>query len=94
MQFHNLTTSALHGNYHETDPTFFGASGVENHSTRLRALTHHLNSDFSSYVRDNGQKRKVVSGELDEDSVSMEPEEVQLLVTEREMRELVKEVRS
>ncbi|CAD6592824.1 MAG: hypothetical protein ASARMPREDX12_006514 [Alectoria sarmentosa] len=92
MQFHNLTTSALHGNYHETDPTFFGASGVENHSTRLRALTHHLNSDFSSYVRDNGQKRKVVSGELDEDSVSMEPEEVQLLVTEREMRELVKEI--
>lgn len=94
MQFHNLTTSALHGNYHETDPTFFGASGVENHSTRLRALTHRLNSDFSSYMRDNGQKRKVVSGELDEDSESMEPEEGQLLVTEREIREWVKEVRS
>ena len=94
MRFHNLTTSALHGNYHETDPTFFGASGVENHSTRLRALTHRLNSNFSSCMRDNGQKRKVVSGELDEDSESMEPEEGQLLVTEYEMREWVKEVRS
>ena len=94
MQFHNLTTSALHGNYHETDPTFFGASGVETHSTRLRALTHRLNSDFSSYMRDNGQKRKVVSDALDEDSESMEPEEGQLLVTEREMREWVKEVRN
>ena len=94
MQFHNLTTSALHGNYHETDPTFFDASGVENHSTRLRALTHRLNSDFSSYMKDNGQKRKVVSDELDEDSEPMEPEEGQLLVTEREMREWVKEVRS
>ena len=94
MQFYNLTTSALHGNYHATDPTFFGASGVENYSTRLRALTHRLNSDFSSYMRDNGQKRKVVSDELDEDSEPIEPEEGQLLVTEHEMREWVIEVRS
>ena len=94
MQFHNLTTSALHGNYHETDPTFFGVSGIENHSTRLRALTHRLNSEFSSYMRDNGQKRKVLSGELDEGSESMEPEDGQLLVTELEMREWVKEVRN
>ena len=94
MQFHNLTTSALHGNYHETDSTFFHTSGVDNHSTRLRALTHRLNSDFSSYMRDNGQKRKVVSDELDEDSEPIEPEEGQLLVTESEMREWVKEVRS
>ena len=95
MQFHNLTTSALHGNYHETDPTFFGESGVENHSTRLRALTHRLNSEFSSYMRDNGQKRKVVSGRFDEGSESMESEEEgQLLVTEREMRDWVKEVRN
>ncbi len=95
MQFYNLTTSALHGNYHETDPTFFDKNGVEIHSTRLRALTHRLNSEYSNYMRENGQKRKVVSGELDEGSESMEPEEEgQLLVTEREMREWVKEVRS
>ena len=37
---------------------------------------------------------QVVSGELDEDSESMEPEEGQLLVTECEMREWVKEVHS
>ena len=84
----------LHGNYHETDPTFFHTSGVDNHSTRLRALTHRLNSDFSSYMRDNGQKRKIVSDELDEDSEPIEQEEGQLLVTESEMREWVKEVRS
>ena len=46
------------------------------------------------YMRDNGQKRKVVSDELDEDSEPIEPEEGQLLVTESEMREWVKEVRS
>ena len=87
MRFHNLTTSALHGNYYKTNPTFFGASRIENYSTRLRALTHRLNSDFSSYIGDNGQKRKVVSGEFDKDSESIEPEEVQLLVTECKIRE-------
>ena len=92
MQFHNLTTSALHGNYHETDPTLFGATGVENHSTRLRALTHRLKSDYTSYIRDNRQKREVVSDELGEDSEPIEPEEGQLLVTEREIREWVKDV--
>ena len=43
-------------------------------------------------MRDNRQKRKVVSGELDEDSESLEPEKGQLLVTECEMRVWVKEV--
>ena len=68
------------------------ATGVETHFTRLRALTHRLNSDFSSYIRNNGQKRKVVSDELGEDSEPMEPEEGQLPVTERELREWVKDV--
>ena len=45
-------------------------------------------------MTDDGQKRKVVSDELDEDSEPIEPEEGQLLVTESEMREWVKEVRS
>ena len=94
MRFHNLTTSALYGNYHETNPTFFGVSGVETYSIRLRALTHRLNSNFSSCMRDNGQKRKVISGELDKDSESIELEEGQLLVIEYKMREWVKEVRS
>ena len=88
MRFYNLTTSALYSNYYKTDPTFFGVSGVENHSTRLRALTHRLNSDFSSYISDNGEKRNIASGELDKDSKSMEPDEgSQLLVIEREIRE-------
>ena len=73
---------------------YFHTSGVDNHFTRLRALTHRLNSDFSSYMRDNGQKRKIISDELDEDSEPIEPKEGQLLVTESEMREWVKEVRS
>ena len=44
-------------------------------------------------MRDNGQKRKVISDEFDEDLEPMEPEEGQLLVTESETREWVKEVR-
>ena len=87
MRFHNLATSALHGTYHETNPTFFGTSGVETHFIRLRALTHRLNSDFSSYIGDNGQKRKVIRGKIDKDSESIEPEEVQLLVIEYKIRE-------
>ena len=53
IQFYNLITSALHDNYYKTDPTFFYISRVDNYSIRLRALTYRLNSDFSSYIRDN-----------------------------------------
>ena len=51
--------------------------------------------DFSEIITSNLEGRYyIVSDELDEDSEPIEPEEGQLLVTEREMREWVKEVRS
>lgn len=95
MQFHNLTTSALHGYYHETDAVFFffGKNEGELCSTRLRALAHRLNSNFSTYMRDDGQKRKVVDRGVDGDVESEEwSEEGQILVTEQEMNAWVKEV--
>ena len=48
--------------------------GVDNHSTRLRALTHRLNSDFSSYIKNNRQKKKVISDKFDKDLEPIEPE--------------------
>ena len=63
-QYHNLTTSALNGTYHETDSVFFSEPELDNRSTRLRATVHRLNTVFSDYMRDNGQKRKIRKGGL------------------------------
>lgn len=92
MRFHSLATSALNGTYHETDSTFFSGDSVD-HSTRLRASVHRLNKQFSDYMRDNGQKRKVVNHETWEDAG---PEEAlvdgQIFVTESEMKAWVRQV--
>lgn len=93
MRFHNLTLSALDGHYSHGDTTFYDDASVEHHSTRLRALAHRLNTEFSTYMKDNGQKRKLVestSGARKESEESAE--EGQILVTEREMKDWVKEV--
>ena len=95
MQFHNLTTSALNGTYHETDAMFFGVSDEECSSRRLRALVHQLNNAFAEHMRQNGQKRKTRSYSAPIESSDAEeetPEEGQLLVTESEMRSWVREV--
>lgn len=93
MQFHNLTTSALNGTYHETDSNFFGEGRSEGNSNRLRAQVHRLNGDFADYMRENARKRKVVndySSDLDEIDVPVE--DGQLLVTEQELKQWVKKV--
>lgn len=87
MRFHGLVQSALNGTYHEVDSIFFRGSS----STRLRARVHQLNSEFSDYMRNYGAKRVV-----DDDSIGdLEvPVPDQRLVTNGEMKDWVKKVRS
>ncbi len=98
MQFYNLATAALHGNYHEADADFFDRRQEEIYPARLRALVHRLNTEFSNYMRDNGQKRKVVnrgadgSEESQEVSTAGDYVEGQILVSDTEMKAWVKEV--
>lgn len=94
MQFHNLTSSALNGTYHEADPVFFVEDDESSCSRRLRARVHYLNGKFSDYMRQNGQKRKIRPRQVSEDSSDAEdePDEGQLLLTESEMKQWVKEV--
>ena len=95
MRFHGLITSALNGTHHEMDSVFFSGHDNDKHSTRLRAVVHLLNTNFSDHMRQNGQKRKVIDPEL---SVDCDPEEVpedgQVLVTRSEMEAWVKKVSS
>ena len=93
MRFHNLTSSALDGNYFDSDTTFFDDTNVEHHSSRIRALTHRLNTEFSNHMRENGQKMKVITSRSDhKDEPEGPAEEDQILVTEQEMKDWVKEV--
>ena len=92
MRFHNLTLSALDGNYFDSNTTFFDKSDIKHQSRRIRALTHRLNTVFFNYMRDNGQKKKVItflfgSGDNAEESA----EEDQILVTKQKMKNWVKE---
>jgi len=93
MRFHNLTLSALDGNYFDSDTTFFDDSGIEHHSRRIRALAHRLNTEFSNRMRENGQKRKVIKSRFNSgDELEESAKEDQILVTEQEMKDWVKEV--
>ena len=47
MRFHGLIAFALNGTYHEMDSVFFSDHDNDKHSTRLRAVVHLLNTDFS-----------------------------------------------
>lgn len=88
-------TSALNGTYHEVDASFFDEINNENCWRRLRAVFHKLNSHFSQYMPENGQKRKIHRSSSSDDSSDSEeePEEGQLLMTESEMNAWVKEVK-
>jgi hypothetical protein len=83
MKFHGLVTSALNGTYHEAESSFFG----QENSTRLRALIHQRNTMFSDYMRDRGQKRKIV-----EEVSNKKGEPGQILVTKDQWGEWVKDV--
>jgi hypothetical protein len=61
----------------------------------LRAPVHYLNANFADYMRQNGQKRKVCFHQASEDSsdAEEEPEAGQLLLTESQIEQWVKEVK-
>jgi GTPase SAR1 family protein len=65
MKFHSITTAALSGDYHDTDPDFFPHSVLssDREVNRLRAMVHQLNMGFSHTMREDGQKRKIVGQE-------------------------------
>ncbi|KAH1353397.1 hypothetical protein KXV31_002325 [Aspergillus fumigatus] len=59
MDYLNLIQAALNGRYQEVEPTFFGNASSKPSFNRLRARIHELNTNFATYIRDKGQKRKV-----------------------------------
>lgn len=97
MSFHRLVTSALNGTYDDTDLSFFSRDSCDP-ARRLRALIQNLNTKFAESIRVEGAKRKVVpetEPESDGNSGSESSDHDsghQILVTEREMKEWIREV--
>ncbi|KFZ23760.1 hypothetical protein V502_01761 [Pseudogymnoascus sp. VKM F-4520 (FW-2644)] len=97
MEFHSLAQAAIDGNYLWTDGDFFAGSN-EDSSTRLQADIHCVNGEFSTYMRDKGQKRKLRSerGQSllsdSESDVDSEEEGEMLRVTKQEFEAWVKRV--
>lgn len=92
MRFYELLQAALEGNYHSIDADFFS----ENECSRLRALIQKTNTDFATFMREFGQRRKVSdsvakSGNSEERNGVAE-ESLQLMVNKTEMMQWVKEV--
>jgi GTP-binding protein EngB required for normal cell division len=94
MRFYELLKAALDGHYHSIDVEFFS----ETEDSRLRANVQKLNTSFSNYMRDSGQKRKIKADTAYNASV-LTPEsatsgsEGQILVSKAEMMQWVKQVR-
>ncbi|KAA8641672.1 putative dynamin GTPase [Aspergillus tanneri] len=86
--FQNLVRAGVEGVYGSRD-AFFHEITNENEFHRLRAVIHIENGKFSNYMREHGQKRRVVSAEDQED---VEPESGQILVTEEEMSMWIKKI--
>lgn len=91
MWFHSLITSALNSTYYEMNLSFFSESDRDIHSIRLHALMYHWNTTFSDYMRNNEQKRRIITlrstnnAELKEISEEILKKN-QILVTESEMK--------
>lgn len=58
MSYHSLTSAALLGDYDASHSGFFSTDNVS--SRRLRAFVHMINTEFSNYMRVDGQALKVV----------------------------------
>ncbi|THC91734.1 hypothetical protein EYZ11_008808 [Aspergillus tanneri] len=78
--FHNLVKDGVEGAYGGRNAAFFQVSG--DLFVRLRAAVHMENEKFASYMRQHGEKRKVVSDDP-EDRVKVE--EGQIPVTDEQM---------
>jgi hypothetical protein len=88
--FQNLVRAGVEGIYGARDGFFHEINGEKDHH-RLRAAIHMENGRFANYMRQHGQKRKVVSAECQEDTDS---DTGQILVTKEQMSAWIKKVRS
>lgn len=88
--FQDLVKAGVDGVYGSRDG-FFQEINDEKECHRLRAAIHMQNGKFANYMRQHGQKRKVVSKECQEDA---DPEVGQVLVTKGEMSTWIKKVSS
>lgn len=88
--FQDLVKAGAEGIYGSRDG-FFEEADDEEECHRLRAAIHMENGKFAKYMRQQGQKRKVVSAEHQEDT---DPETGQILVTKEQMSTWIKNVRS
>lgn len=72
MHFHTLTSAALHGDYHNSDASFFDVESSA--SVRLRAFIHTVNTRFSDDMRDRRETMKVVASAGPDDVTSQSNE--------------------
>lgn len=89
--FQNLVQAGVEGTYGNRD-SFFHEIDDERDCHRLRAAIHAENGKFAAYMRRHGQKRKVISAELQEDTET-ETEAGQILVAKEQMSAWIKKVR-
>lgn len=87
--FQGLVSAGVEGLYGSRDE-FFHEINDEKECHRLRAAIHMENGKFANYMRQHGQKRKIVS---DEQQKGTDPEIDQILVTSEQMSTWIKKVR-
>ncbi|KAF0326350.1 dynamin [Colletotrichum asianum] len=81
MRYYQLAEAALAGNYHSTDQQFFSKDS----GTRLRAIVHQENGNFSAEIRDHGHKRQIADEARPKRSGTSTPDGLQILVTKEDM---------
>ncbi|SPJ90330.1 related to dynamin GTPase [Fusarium torulosum] len=89
LRFTGVTQAALDGNYHGNYQEFF----THFNGSRLRARIQQLNTAFATEVRENGGRRRVEAAfdSSESDSESTNDADGQMIVTEAEMMEWVRQ---
>ncbi|KAL4941105.1 hypothetical protein BDV06DRAFT_229883 [Aspergillus oleicola] len=86
--FHNLVKAGVEGAYTGRDGAFFHVD-CDDISVRLRAAIHITNEKFAAYMRQQGEKRKVITKEQLETAQALED---QLLLTDDQMMSWVRKI--
>ncbi|KAJ5143353.1 Dynamin [Penicillium bovifimosum] len=95
-EFHAIIKNGLEGNYDGRDGDFFADSSPG--TCRLRAVIHRENERFADYMRNHGQRRKIVTAHGDGEDMDDSTEEIvkdqneELLVTQEEMFSWIREM--
>ncbi|KAB8239932.1 P-loop containing nucleoside triphosphate hydrolase protein [Aspergillus flavus] len=86
--FQDLVKAGVEGLYGNRDAFFDEINGEKDYH-RLRAAAHMENGRFANYMREHGQKRKIVSAE---DQEGTDSDTGQLFVTEEQMSAWIKKI--